>query len=111
MIAPLAGLVAAVLGAAVVSVAPTAASSAPAPDTGPLSARVEVIPANPCEYEDGPGPCFWDGGSQGNGQGLSFWIDCHQFTHYLDAEVQAKMDRIVNDPAKRAYDSTCGEAS
>lgn len=86
----------------------TAAGADSAPAVGIV--RHATIPTAPCEHEDGPGPCFYDAGSVGNGQGLSFWIDCEQFTHYLDPQVQAKMDRIVNGP-ERAYDSTCGEAS
>jgi hypothetical protein len=36
--------------------------------------RVEV-PEEPCANEDGPGPCYWDATTRGNGYGLSYWID------------------------------------
>jgi hypothetical protein len=29
----------------------------------------------PCQFEDGPGPCYWDAEHQGNGVGTSVWID------------------------------------
>lgn len=28
-----------------------------------------------CQYEDGPGPCYWDAKTRGNGTGRSFVID------------------------------------
>ena len=36
-----------------------------------------------CQYEDTPGPCYWDAAAQGNGQGDSFWVDANQEVHYL----------------------------
>ena len=29
----------------------------------------------PCENEDGPGPCYWDAQVRGNGEGRSYVID------------------------------------
>jgi len=37
------------------------------------AARAAGVPA--CQQEDGPGPCFWDAGTSGNGQGDSFYLD------------------------------------
>lgn len=28
-----------------------------------------------CQYEDGPGPCYWDAQTRGNGKGRSFTMD------------------------------------
>jgi hypothetical protein len=36
----------------------------------------------PCANEDGPGPCFWDAGTMGNGHGDSFTIDANGVIHY-----------------------------
>jgi len=41
----------------------------------------------PCAEEDSPGPCFWDAGKRGNGEGLSFWVDAEQAVHY---EIEGK---------------------
>lgn len=62
----------------------------------------DVVPLNDCEHEDGPGPCFWDATTAGNGVGHSFWIDCQQSFHYFDPDVDAKL----GGPGG-AYDSTC----
>ena len=46
--------------------------------------------AVPCRFEDGSGgrlPCYWDGGSFGNGVGLSYWIDRHDVTHYVNDKI------------------------
>ena len=37
----------------------------------------------PCADEDGPGPCYWDASTRGNGIGSSFLIDQHGMTWYL----------------------------
>lgn len=37
----------------------------------------------PCEAEDGPGPCYWDGSQRGNGKGRTYWISPNQEVHYL----------------------------
>lgn len=44
----------------------------------------EARPTQPCVNEDGPGPCFWDGSTRGNGLGRSYWIDRVQQYHYID---------------------------
>lgn len=36
----------------------------------------------PCVSEDGPGPCFWEAGSRGNGTGWDFIIDAAGNYHY-----------------------------
>lgn len=38
----------------------------------------------PCEFEDSPGPCFWDASLRGNGEGRSFWVDDQQRVHYTN---------------------------
>ena len=43
-----------------------------------------ALPTRPCRSEDSPGPCVWDAGLRGNGQGASFWRDVHGHLHYLD---------------------------
>lgn len=35
---------------------------------------VRYLRAPACRTEDGPGPCFWDARSRGNGQGSSFFL-------------------------------------
>lgn len=35
----------------------------------------------PCANEDGPGPCYWDAQTRGNGKGQSFWIDSQGQVH------------------------------
>lgn len=72
---------AAVLAAGVVHLA--SPGVAPASD----SPRNATLPAVPCATEDSPGPCFWDAGSRGNGQGLSFWVDASQVLRYFDPSV------------------------
>jgi hypothetical protein len=37
----------------------------------------------PCEFEDGPGPCFWDGDTRGNRTGLSFIVTADEQFIYL----------------------------
>ena len=44
------------------------------------------LPTRPCATEDAPGPCVWDAGLRGNGQGASFWRDRRGHVHYLDYE-------------------------
>ena len=40
-----------------------------------------LLPVQPCAFEDGPGPCYWDASVRGNGQGQSFWIDSEGGVH------------------------------
>jgi len=35
-----------------------------------------------CEWEDSPGPCWWDAGSAGNGRGHSFYVTRDQRVVY-----------------------------
>ncbi len=44
-------------------------------------ANARTLPA--CAAEDGPGPCYWDASSAGNGVGHSFYIDEYSCTHYF----------------------------
>lgn len=53
----------------------------------------------PCANEDGPGPCYWDAGSAGNGVGSSFWI-AEDFCTY----------RYVGGKAVRDADFECVDA-
>lgn len=71
-----------------------------APDT--TDEAMDVIPLNPCEQEDGPGPCFWDASTAGNGVGHSFWIGCDQAFHYFEPAMDAKF----GGPGD-AYDNNC----
>lgn len=64
--------------------------------------RTDPIPTTPCENEDGPGPCFWDATTAGNGIGTSFWIDCAQSFHYFDPAV----DEMYGGPGD-AYPNNC----
>lgn len=46
-------------------------------DVVPFLDAANPIPGkvwDPCKYEDGPGPCVWDGTVLGNGKGDSFYI-------------------------------------
>lgn len=36
----------------------------------------------PCQFEDGPAPCYWDGGTMGNGQGDSYVIHADGTVEY-----------------------------
>ena len=36
----------------------------------------------PCVEEDSPGPCFWDAGVRGNGEGRSFYVGSDQTVYY-----------------------------
>jgi len=54
----------------------------------PISATTASAPRHPglanlapCQFEDGPGPCYWDATTQGNHQGRSYWIDRHGRFH------------------------------
>ena len=40
------------------------------------------VELQPCAEEDSAGPCYWDAGKRGNGEGLSFWVDAQQAVHY-----------------------------
>lgn len=35
---------------------------------------METYGYSPCEYEDSPGPCYWDASAMGNGYGTSFVV-------------------------------------
>ena len=72
--------VAAALAVAIVGTG-VAATATP---TGSGGARVVRLPAKPCKFEDGPGPCFWDAGVRGNGHGRSYWITRSGAVRYLD---------------------------
>ena len=37
---------------------------------------------SPCVAEDGPGPCYWDSRTRGNGLGRSFVIDAEGGVSY-----------------------------
>ncbi len=57
-----------------------------------------------CEYEDSPGPCYWDAGSYGNGRGDSFYVTKDQRVVYdvLHVVIQGKHPRLPDaHPAKR----------
>jgi len=36
-----------------------------------------------CDFEDSPGPCYWDAQNRGNGKGLSFTVDADGTRKYL----------------------------
>lgn len=40
----------------------------------------------PCDFEDGPGPCYWDAEHRGNGLGDSFVIDADGNVTYTDSD-------------------------
>lgn len=48
-------------------------------DTG-VSDGSDTLPA--CQYEDGPGPCYWDAQVRGNGTGRSFTMDADEEVTY-----------------------------
>lgn len=48
--------------------------------------RHVTLPTRPCATEDAAGPCVWDAGLRGNGEGASFWRDRRDRVHYLDYE-------------------------
>lgn len=64
-----------VRGLAFAALIGTSAAVFAASDNGPA-------PMPPCVQEDSPGPCFWDAGERGNGEGSSFWVGADQVVHY-----------------------------
>ncbi len=64
-----------------------------------------------CEQEDGSGRdtarCIWNGGRDGNGYGLSYWIDVHDRTHYVWMSGISKFSR---DHGMRWVDRELGDA-
>lgn len=75
-------LIAAVLVAATLS---GCQGIAPA-ESGPVVAPWNSLPA--CENEDGPGPCVWDAGTEGNGVGSSFYIGADFCTYRIPSGVR-----------------------
>ena len=54
---------------------------------GHVTANAAPLPTqhpgyHPCPVEDAPGPCWWDAGSSGNGQGQSFYVTRDQRVVY-----------------------------
>jgi len=39
----------------------------------------------PCEYEDSPGPCYWDASTMGNGVGQSYVVHADGTVEYGNA--------------------------
>lgn len=38
------------------------------------AAATPGVPLPPCQWEDGPGPCYWDASASGNGDGRSLFV-------------------------------------
>lgn len=38
----------------------------------------------PCEFEDSPGPCYWDASTMGNGIGNSFVVHADGSVEYIE---------------------------
>lgn len=68
----------AALGLAVVALAGSVAAGA----TWERSTAVPLPVTPVCESEGQDGPCFWDADEQGNGQGVSFYVDADNNVYY-----------------------------
>lgn len=49
-------------------------ASPQSPPVSPLIGHAVERGYFPCEYEDSPGPCYWDASERGNGQGEDFVV-------------------------------------
>ena len=52
----------------------------------------------PCEYEDSPGPCYWDASIMGNGTGTSFVVHADQSVEYGETYLPEPLPLDVEQP-------------
>ena len=58
---------------------------------------------NPCQHEDGPGPCVWDARERGNGKGNSYLIN----SSGLVREVPHRVARVLITKQTRPWVTPC----